>query len=227
MPWGAALNLETSKIGLEWHRLHISLTAHKQASRSLSLSYQKKAWQPSFHLVQQRLQICTLFSSEIIFYSQLSQVYCSAKSSFCMEKAKIIRLVLCGSLLLCHVSFTHLLLSFSLERQIEWSMYFYEQYKHLPSTMVRCNFEQWSRIYTVRDVIWMSANGLHLCKWTVALIQVTLSHLNRCPNELTTWSSALQHLEVLAGLPNFWFLGMALGWVALIGTQASDLLYWK
>ncbi len=31
---------------------------------------------------------------------------------------------------------------------------------------------------TVRDVIWMSANNLHLCKWTVALIQVTLSHLN-------------------------------------------------
>ena len=30
----------------------------------------------------------------------------------------------------------------------------------------------------VRDVSWTSANGLHLCKWTVAPIQVTLSHLN-------------------------------------------------
>ncbi len=36
---------------------------------------------------------------------------------------------------------------------------------------------------TVRDVAWMSANGLHLCKWTVALIQV-LSHLNKWSNEL-------------------------------------------
>ncbi len=27
---------------------------------------------------------------------------------------------------------------------------------------------------SVRDVTWMSANGLHLCKWTVALIQATL-----------------------------------------------------
>ncbi len=34
--------------------------------------------------------------------------------------------------------------------------------------------------HLVRDVTWMSANGLHLRKWTVALIQVTLSHLNKC-----------------------------------------------
>ena len=54
---------------------------------------------------------------------------------------------------------------------------------------------------TVRDVTWMRANGVHLCKWTVTLILVTLSHLNKCSNELTTWSSALQHLEVLAGFP--------------------------
>ncbi len=38
----------------------------------------------------------------------------------------------------------------------------------------------------------MSANGLHLCKWTVALIEVTLSHLNRCSNELTKSSKVCQ-----------------------------------
>ncbi len=36
---------------------------------------------------------------------------------------------------------------------------------------------------TVRDVIWMIANGLHLCKWTLALIQVTLSPLNTVRDE--------------------------------------------
>ncbi len=41
-------------------------------------------------------------------------------------------------------------------------------------------------ILTVRNVTWKSANGLHLCKWTVALIQVTPGHLNRCSNELIT-----------------------------------------
>ena len=35
----------------------------------------------------------------------------------------------------------------------------------------------------------MSANGLHLCKWTVTLIQVILSHLNKCFNELTARSN--------------------------------------
>ena len=39
-------------------------------------------------------------------------------------------------------------------------------------------------VFPVRGVTWMSANGLHLCKWTVALKQVTLSHLNKCSNEL-------------------------------------------
>ena len=35
-------------------------------------------------------------------------------------------------------------------------------------------------VLTVRDVTWMSADGLHLCKWIIALIQVTLSHLKVC-----------------------------------------------
>ncbi len=30
---------------------------------------------------------------------------------------------------------------------------------------------------TVRDITWMSANGLHLCKWTLALALVTLNDI--------------------------------------------------
>ena len=45
---------------------------------------------------------------------------------------------------------------------------------------------------SVRDVTWMSANGFHLHKWTVALIQVALNHLKKCSNELTKSSKVCQ-----------------------------------
>ncbi len=36
----------------------------------------------------------------------------------------------------------------------------------------------------------MNANAMHWMKWTVALVHVTPSHLDRCTSKLTTWSSA-------------------------------------
>ena len=57
---------------------------------------------------------------------------------------------------------------------------------------------------SVRNVTWMSANGLHLCKWTEALIQVTLCHLNKCsmifPPKMPAgkWYPSLHSAEWLA-----------------------------
>ncbi len=56
--------------------------------------------------------------------------------------------------------------------------------------------------FTDRNVTWMSANGLHLCNWTVALIQVTLNHLKvgqrRCPGLLANnldWPGPKMHVN--------------------------------
>ncbi len=67
---------------------------------------------------------------------------------------------------------------------------------------------------SVRDVTWMSANGLHLCKWTVALIQVTLSHLNKC---------YITHIKGMFGGKT-----MIFGHVGCLCTdkQYSLMLYW-
>ena len=47
------------------------------------------------------------------------------------------------------------------------------------------------------DITWMSDQSVHLARWTLALEQVTVFHLVKCPCQLTTtWSSASQDLKI-------------------------------
>ncbi len=50
---------------------------------------------------------------------------------------------------------------------------------------------------TVWDVTWLSGQSMHLAKWMHALEQVTAWHLVKWPHQLTTWSSAIQYLDIL------------------------------
>ncbi len=61
--------------------------------------------------------------------------------------------------------------------------------KNIEVSSLVCYFRTLLR--SVRDVTWISANAMHWAKWTVALVQVTLSHLNKCPFKLTTWSQTV------------------------------------
>ncbi len=76
---------------------------------------------------------------------------------------------------------------------------------HTPTLQHCCNktlqqFQVWlhglvrfvATLSSVWVITWMSANEMHLIKWTVALVQVTPSHLDRCSSKLQIFMNGTQ-----------------------------------